>query len=116
MSQNQRPRPRLLPEEFRRLLDEFHVDLCQQNRQLVVLVWGFRFQVTARPYERTLWQRELYEFGRETAVPVTDLVPEFQQLANQRGVDQVFLDEGHGTSLTNERVGKLLAEEIARFQ
>jgi len=112
---NRPARPRLLPREFRALLDQFRQGVQAHDAQLLVLVWGFRFQVAERPFERTAWQNELYEFAQQSSVPLIDLVTEFQQLANDHGVEAVFLDEGHGTQLANARVGELLSEVLARF-
>ena len=109
------PRPRLLPSEFRRLLNQFHQEVQSHQAQLLVLVWGFRFQVAERPWERTAWQQEQYKFAEQSSVPIVDLVTEFQQLAEDHGVEAVFLDEGHATELANTRVAELVSDVLARL-
>lgn len=102
-------RPRLLPTEFRSVLERVQTLTRAHSVELFVVVWGFRVQLEGSQHQRTPWQRELYKFARHRSLSILDLVPEFQKLSSQLGVDSVLMDQGHATAFANNEIGKLLA-------
>jgi len=106
-------RPRVPPREFRELLGKLHAASAANGAELVLIVWGFLYQVEDRPDERTQWQRELYAFAQERDVPLLDLVPEFQKLARAWGAPGVFFDYGHATAEANTVIAQLVAARLA---
>jgi lysophospholipase L1-like esterase len=108
-------RPRLAPDEFRRVLDSVKSASDAQGVRLLVLVWGFLYQVVDTPDERTPWQRELYAFAERTGVALIDLVPEFQRLASQQGAPAVFFDYGHATAAANSEIARLVTSRLTRL-
>jgi hypothetical protein len=111
-ARSEQNRPRLLPEEFRSLLEQAHRAAEQHSARLLLLVWGFRYQVEQASAPPTPLQSEQYLYSASEDVPMIDLVPVFRQLSARHSPQDVFLDEGHATALANQEIARLLVEKL----
>lgn len=113
-------RPRLLPYEFRALLESCRKSTERAGAELLVLVWGARSNVEAGFYHgyRTPLQDEQERFAREIRFgpdggpALVDGVAVFEAMARTHSIPEIFADGVHPTEAAAERVARAMMARI----
>jgi hypothetical protein len=108
------PRPRILPNEFRGLLDKTLEVTRREGAELLVLSWPMRVLIEPgrSPNLRTPLQVEMHSFSTERRVPLLDLVPVFQNAARVQPLSSLYFDIGHATASANTMIADVFAREL----
>lgn len=108
------PRPRVLPREFRALLDRTLETTRRGNTELLVLSWPIRAlcEPGRDPALRSPLQMEMHGFSRDRKVLLLDLVPAFQEAAKTQPLSDLFFDVGHATPIGNALVADAFTRNV----
>jgi lysophospholipase L1-like esterase len=111
-------RPRLLPHEFRSLLDRIAATAEEHGSAVLALVGPGRSNLlwTATRDHRTPLQEQQYDFGRRQRLAGTeatlDLVPTFQRLAEVHPVQDLLFDSVHPTPAGHRAIAAALVRRL----
>jgi hypothetical protein len=118
---NPQKRPRLLPLEFSETLLEIHALLEQRDIPMLILLWPMKMNADPGiPADaRSELQSEMTRFGKANPVandpPVEgliDLVPLGRKLVHEQGVQAVYFDAGHVTSMAHRAIAEVIADHL----
>ena len=113
-------RPRLLPYEFRALLESCREATDRAGAELLVLLWGARPNVEAGFYRsyRTPLQEEQARFGRsirfgpDGGPALVDGVAVFEAMARTHSIPEIFADGVHPTAAGADQVARAMLDRI----
>lgn len=107
-------RMRLEIDEFTDLLDKVRAETQRRGIELALLAWPGRFNVEdgADPRARTRHQAALLDYGKGLALGTIDGAEVVQRLRAMHRVEALFLDQVHGSGITNGAIARAVAERF----